>query len=301
MCSAPWYAASSPERSANTAGAIEATDASNSRATGRSPDSRRPRTSTAAPSIETSVYGLSIGSFAAGSLDLICGRRASASKRRAGPRRSGLLIRDAWMRFRAETTSICPSSSRIAHAQTCGPCTSTPFGRAMPPSRIVSSAIVPKGSGSAQNRVRRVAKPTDRELEVGDGNALISRMDERRSHLGRQLARRGEEAVGDGAERLAQPVTVGETGADERGRTRSRLGFANPLLERPPQRRVERRASAAAPFDPLELVVDVGTPCISLGIVGSAGDASRIQHGADHRLDVLRMPARQQPAVHLEP
>ena len=54
-----------------------------------------------------------------------------------------------------------------------------------------------------------------------------------------------EEAVGDGAERLAQPVAVGEADACERGGQRARLGLGHPLLDRPPQRRVERRARAA--------------------------------------------------------
>src|SRR3954468_19161790 len=55
MCSAPWYAASSPPRSASTAGATEAIADSSSRAIGRIPDSRRTRTKAAAPSIEASV------------------------------------------------------------------------------------------------------------------------------------------------------------------------------------------------------------------------------------------------------
>jgi len=85
MCSAPWYAASSPERSANTAGATETIADSSSRATGRSPDSRRPRTNTAAPSIDASVRGDSRGSLAAGSFALICGSSASASAMVAQP------------------------------------------------------------------------------------------------------------------------------------------------------------------------------------------------------------------------
>src|SRR5947208_5691169 len=280
MCSAPWYAASSPPRNASTAGATAAIADSSSRAIGRSPDSRRTRTNAAAPSIEASVRGLSSGSFAAGSFALICGSSSNASARRAGPRRTGLSIRDAWSRFRAEATSILPSSFRIAHAHECGPCTSTPFGRAMPPSLIFSFAIAAKGSGSGEDCVRRVAQPADAELEVGDRDPLVGGMDERRGDFGSQLARPREASVGHGAERLAQPVAVGEAHTRERGSPRSRLGSGNPLVERLPQGRIERGASAAARLDPFELVLDVSA-----------------EHRPDHRLDVLRVLAGQKPAV----
>src|SRR5436305_3711337 len=113
-------------------------------------------------------------------------------------------MRDAWRRLRADATSIRPSSCRIAHAHACGPCTSTPFGSAMPPSRIFSFSfrIAAKGSRRrlAENRMCRKAQPADAELEVRDRDALVGGVDERGRHLWRQLARRGEEAVRDGAE-----------------------------------------------------------------------------------------------------
>src|SRR5579884_1800312 len=282
MCSAPWYAARSPERSASTAGATDATAASSSRAAGRNPDSRSPRTNTAAPSMDASVCGLSNGSRAAGSFALICGSSRSASASRAGPRRRGFWILAACRRFRAEATSICPSPCRIAHAQACGPCTSTPFGSAIPPSRIFSSAIARRvvAEPLAEDRFCGVAKPADGEIEVGDRDPLVGGVDERRGNLRRQLARGGEEAVGDGAEGLAQPVAVGEADACERGSLRSGLGLGDPLLERPPQRRVERRARPPASLDPLELVFDVPA-----------------EYGADDRLYVFGVLAGQEPAV----
>ena len=59
---------------------------------------------------------------------------------------------------------------------------------------------------------RGVPQPVDAELEVVDRHALVGRVDELRRQLGRHRARR-EEAVRDGAERLAQPVAVGEARA----------------------------------------------------------------------------------------
>ena len=143
MCSAPWYAASSPERSASTAGAIETSRDSSSRATGRSLDSRRPRTNTPRRASSRACAG-SPSAASPPELRFICGSSRSASASRAGPRRIGFLIRDACRRLRADATSILPSSCRIAHAHECGPCTSTPFGSAIPPSRIFSLAIAPR-------------------------------------------------------------------------------------------------------------------------------------------------------------
>src|SRR5882724_9753310 len=99
------------------------------------------RTSTVAPSIEPSTRGLCIGSLAAGSARLICGNTASASAKRAGPRRNGAFTFAARKRLYSAATWIFPSSPRIAQAHEDGPCTSTPLGRAMPPRRIVSSLL----------------------------------------------------------------------------------------------------------------------------------------------------------------
>ena len=84
---------------------------------------------------------------------------ASASASRAGPRRSGFWIRDARRRFRAEATSIRPSSRRIAHAHACGPCTSTPFGERHPAEPdLLASAIAAKGSRRRLARASRAPR-----------------------------------------------------------------------------------------------------------------------------------------------
>src|SRR5262249_13200522 len=66
------------------------------------------------------------------------GRNATDSRRRAGPRRSGLVTPEPVIRFRSATTLSVPSSVRTAQAQEVGPCTRTPFERAIPPSRTFS-------------------------------------------------------------------------------------------------------------------------------------------------------------------
>ena len=108
MCSAPWYAASSPPRSASSAGASER-DAGEQllRRRPQPLESRTPLTDRAAPSIAPSTRGPRIGSCAAGSLRFTC-RAAAPSPRRAapGPRSSGFLTPAAWKRLRAEATSI---------------------------------------------------------------------------------------------------------------------------------------------------------------------------------------------------
>src|SRR5439155_26761496 len=63
----------------------------------------------------------------------------------------------------------------------------------------------------AADRPRRVPEPADAELEVVYRNALVRRVDQPRRQLGVERTRR-EEPVGDGAERFAQPVAVGEAG-----------------------------------------------------------------------------------------
>jgi hypothetical protein len=95
---------------------MDTTAERSSRTSGLSFDSRSPRTNKAAPSIDTTVRGFSIGSSAAGSFAFSCGSSAIASASRRGPRRNGLLTRVARNRFFADATSLRPSSLRIAHA-----------------------------------------------------------------------------------------------------------------------------------------------------------------------------------------
>src|SRR5690242_1367321 len=78
------------------------------------------------------------GSLASGRLRLRRGRTAKASTRRAGPRSNGTLMRDPISRFLSAAIFSLPSSVRTAHAQAVGPCTSTPFPRAIPPRRSLS-------------------------------------------------------------------------------------------------------------------------------------------------------------------
>ena len=75
------------------------------------------------------------------------------------------------------------------------------------------------------------------ELEVVDRDALVRRVDQPRRELGSIVAHR-EEAVRDGAERLAQPVAVGEPGDADRA--------ARPPRARPPRRSSRPRPRAAS-------------------------------------------------------
>ena len=78
-----------------------------------------------------------------------------------------------------------------------------------------------------------------------------------------------EEAVGDGAERLAQPVAVGEAGADQRHR---------PARRAPPRRRTPRRAARAA--------CRARTACRPPPSRNSRSYVDVVaEHGADDRLD----------------
>ncbi len=65
------------------------------------------------------------------------GRTSNDSSSLTGPRRSGCSAEST--RLRPDATLSRPSSVRTAHAQDVGPCTSTPFSSAIPPSRIFFS------------------------------------------------------------------------------------------------------------------------------------------------------------------
>src|SRR5512133_237499 len=141
MCSAPWYAATSEPRTASAAGAKENDPASSSWASGRSRDVLTTWAKTALPSMAASTRGRSNGSRASGSARRICGSSVITSASRAGPRRNGRSTSAARKRLRAETTFSSPSRVLTAQAHAVGPCTSTPFASAIPPSRIFSSGI----------------------------------------------------------------------------------------------------------------------------------------------------------------
>ena len=126
-------------------------------------------------------------------------------------------------------------------------------------------------------------EPAHTELEVVDRDPLVRRVDQLRRLVHGHRPRR-EEAVGDRAERLAQPVAVGEADAAEGRRLRTRLRLLDEFLDRLPHRRVQRRASAALRLlRPFELVFDITA-----------------EDGPNERLDMLRVLARQKPAVDLD-
>ena len=99
-----------------------------------------PCSTTALPSIAAEhARALASAARASGSARFTCGSSANASASRAGPRSSGFVtLEAARRRLRRATTFSSPSSVRMAHAQAVGPCTSTPFASAMPPSRTLS-------------------------------------------------------------------------------------------------------------------------------------------------------------------
>ena len=119
--------------------------ASSSCAAGRRrPDSRMPRTTTAAPTIAASDAR---GSASAAAPPAARASPAAAARapRRAAPGRAGTgsSRSTARKRLRADATSMRPSVVRGSRTPTSsGPCTSTPFGSAMPPSRIFSSSLI---------------------------------------------------------------------------------------------------------------------------------------------------------------
>ena len=98
------------------------------------------------------------------------------------------------------------------------------------------------------------AQELDAEAEVVDVRPLVGGVDQPRRQLGLHRLQR-EEAVRDRAERLAEPVRVGEAGAAERRELRARLGRLDPAGDRVPERRVERRPRPAEALDRLQLVV----------------------------------------------
>ena len=125
--------------------------------------------------------------------------------------------------------AVGPCAPRTA--QECGPCTSTPFTSAIPPRRTFSAigekpqltaghldgdvpeAVAPRARG----RRSRSARPAEWISRAAScGSIAFSR----------------EEAVRDGAERLAQPVAVGEPGHADRQHASPRLDPRDEALDR---------------------------------------------------------------------
>ena len=148
----------SREARARRARARAAPRASSCAAGRRRCESRIAFTATAAPTIEAIDAA---GSASAASPPGASASPAAAARAppRAGPGRA------AAGSSRARREAACartrprarPSSRRIAQAHAVGPCTSTPFGRAMPPSRTFSS-LMPR-EGSPRRRAARAAEP----------------------------------------------------------------------------------------------------------------------------------------------
>ena len=190
---------------------------------------------------------------------------AIASSRRTGPRRSGLSTLLAARACAGQRPSARPSSVRIAHAHDVGPCTSTPLARAIPPSRTFSSAM--RSRLSTQSRIPQIEPQTSiawaawrmkltPSSRSSTGIRSSAEWIKPGGELGVHRARR-EEAVGDGAEGLAEPVAVGEAGHADRRRLALRLDLADPAGDCVPERSLDRRARAAVRLELLELVVPV--------------------------------------------
>ena len=163
---------------------------------------RQPRLGQAAPHVGSSAKHLAP-----------CARRRARAARGTAAGGCGLAARGEWMP---------PSSVRTAAAHEVGPCTNRPFRRAMPPSRrgVVrrsSEYLRSRGSvleGSARRRTRS-------SWWMRSSGAWIDSS----SEPGAVCTQR-EEAVGDGAEGLAQEVRVREPGADARHQQRAGLELA---------------------------------------------------------------------------
>ena len=97
---------------------------------------------------------------------------------------------------------------------------------------------------SCRRHGRRARRNSHAEREVVDRDPLVGRVDQPRRELRAHRAHR-EEPVGDGAERLAQPVGVGEAGDADRREPGAGLDLVDERLDRRPERCAELRAGAA--------------------------------------------------------
>ena len=134
MCSAPWYSASSVPRIAIAAGPSARSEPRASCNAGVRRDERSSLTPARVPIIATATRGRPNGSSASGRRRRTTGRSAKTSAIRRAPC-TILFASFALIGFLPEASWSRPSPARMAQAQYSGPCTSTPFPRAMPPSR----------------------------------------------------------------------------------------------------------------------------------------------------------------------
>ena len=102
-----------------------------------------------------------------------------------------------------------------------------------------------KSLAGARHLDGHVRGSADAKLEVVHRDPLVGRVDQRAPPARIHRAHR-EEAVRDGAERLAQPVAVGEPGDADGASRRPGLDLRDERLDRVPERRLERRARPAA-------------------------------------------------------
>ena len=187
--------------------------------------SRTPRARTVDAAIAPSTAGRSNGKRACGSARRTIGSSANASASRSGPRSTGVVTEAPKRGLRPEATWSVPSASRTAQPQAVGPCTSTPFCSAIPPSRIVSIA-------------ERVAPASARPRSSARSRELAQRLLElvrRRAALERaavELDQRHDLADGRRRERLL--------------RGEQRLERVRALLDRVAERRARARAAPRA-------------------------------------------------------
>ena len=124
----------------------------------------------AAPMVEpiataASTDGRSKGNRTSGSRRRTSGSSAKASARRNGPRTNGAWTPGAKRGFAPEATFTVPSDARTAQPHAVGPCTSTPFARAMPPEAQLLHR--------SESRGRR---PPERRLKLVGGGATAEDM-----------------------------------------------------------------------------------------------------------------------------
>src|SRR5262245_40344505 len=167
------------------------------------------------------------GNTASGTTFFTRGRNANASMRRAGPRRSGARSDEPIRRLGSATTFRLPSGRRTAQAHEVGPCTSTPFTSAIPPSRILSSGIetgdpclggIPLRMGGCAGPKRGLERPRcGAGPAVTDGSQVHLDDGQHLAYRGRRegLVRAGEMLERVGA--LLDVIAAGRADADQRG------------------------------------------------------------------------------------
>ena len=118
--------------------------------------------------------------------------------------------------LRPDASLTSPSAARTAAAQWSRLWTRIPFRSAIPPSLSIGRAHAASPIVRATCRKQR-----DRQLEVVHRSPLVGRVDERPGE--HRVHPHRHEPVGDGAERLAHEVAVGEAGVHDRRQRRPGL------------------------------------------------------------------------------